>query len=234
MKYFQILLFVFFAGFAACQTAPEGAALDAAAFDAKIKATENPQVLDVRTPGEYASGFISGAVNIDYNDGAFQENIGKLDKSKTYFVYCLAGSRSASAAGKMRSSGFTNVYELTGGIMAWKKAGLPVGNETAVADEISPEKYAEMTSGALVMIDFYAPWCGPCKKMEPDLQAISKEYEGKIIVHRIDVDKNKNLAVKLGITQIPVVKIFSSGKETWTNTGYVGKEDLLKAAGLAK
>ena len=81
---------------------------------------ENTFILDVRTPGEVADGYISGAsLFIDINDPSFAEKMQALDKSKTYLVYCRSGARSSKASGWMAENGFTSVYNLSGGIMSW-------------------------------------------------------------------------------------------------------------------
>jgi rhodanese-related sulfurtransferase len=81
---------------------------------------ENAIVLDVRTPGEIDEGYIDGAdLFIDYNGCCFNEEIAKLDKNKTYLVYCRSGGRSCSAADLMVKNGFKEVYNLKGGIKNW-------------------------------------------------------------------------------------------------------------------
>ncbi len=89
---------------------------------------DNPEfvILDVRTPGEYSGGHIENAVNIDHTGAAFSDEIGKLDRSKTYLVYCRTGRRSKAAAGQMEELGFVNVINMEGGITEWQDAGLPV------------------------------------------------------------------------------------------------------------
>lgn len=200
-------------------------------FNDKIKNTANAVILDVRTPEEFDQGFIANAVNIDYRGDNFQSEIAKLDKSKTYFVYCLSGGRSASAASYMQSNGFKSVINLDGGILAWQGAGLPINTTTATptTDKISMQDYTRMiTSDTLVLVDFFAPWCAPCMKMKPMLEEISKEYAGKVKVVRLDISENKNLAQQLGITEIPLLKIFNNGNEIWTHQGYTEKPELLK------
>ncbi len=83
-------------------------------------------ILDVRTPSEYASGYIENAVNIDYYADDFEDTLDQLDKSKTYLVYCRTGSRSASAMNIMKKLDFIEVYNMQGGITAWTSAGYPV------------------------------------------------------------------------------------------------------------
>lgn len=82
-------------------------------------------VIDVRTPDEFASGHLDGAVDIDLEGGGFSAAIAGLPKDAAYLVYCHSGRRSALAAQAMSDAGFTNVYDL-GGIVAWQAAGFPI------------------------------------------------------------------------------------------------------------
>ncbi len=83
-------------------------------------------IIDVRTPEEYADGHIEKAVNLDYYSETFRSELDKLDKSKTYLVYCRSGRRSAGALDMMKELGFDKVYNMAGGILEWEAAGLPV------------------------------------------------------------------------------------------------------------
>lgn len=91
-------------------------------FAQKIKDVPNATLLDVRTPDEYSSGHIDKAINLDFLNSDFNDDVQKLDKSKPVLIYCLSGARSHKAAVKMRDMGF-NVTELQGGIRAWTDAG---------------------------------------------------------------------------------------------------------------
>lgn len=99
--------------------------IDAAAFD-KLRQSKTNVVLDVRTKKEYKEGHLPGAVLIDFTGDDFEKEVAKLDKSKTYLVHCAVGGRSARACKKMGQLGFTNLYNLQGGMTAWQKAGKPV------------------------------------------------------------------------------------------------------------
>jgi rhodanese-related sulfurtransferase len=83
-------------------------------------------LLDVRTPEEFAEGFIAGAVNLDYKADQFEHKLDSLDKSRTYLVYCAAGGRSDKAAQIMKAKGFTSIVTLDGGMNAWTADGRPV------------------------------------------------------------------------------------------------------------
>lgn len=86
----------------------------------KLAADENAVILDVRTPEEVAHGIIPNAIVIDIFKGqGFIYEVEKLDKSKTYYVYCKAGGRSAQACSVMNQLGFKNTYNLVGGFSEW-------------------------------------------------------------------------------------------------------------------
>jgi len=80
-------------------------------------------LLDVRTPGEFAAGHIAGATNIDFESGTFESDIQKLDKSKSYAVYCRSGNRSGQATALMAKDGFKTIFNLDGGLINWQIAG---------------------------------------------------------------------------------------------------------------
>lgn len=84
------------------------------------------QIIDVRTPEEFAGGHIESAVNIDIHSPAFEESIKKLGMDKHYVVNCQGGGRSATATAYMQKLGFKNAMNLEGGIAAWKKEGFSV------------------------------------------------------------------------------------------------------------
>lgn len=92
------------------------------------KNSNNPGfvILDVRTPEEFESGHIEGAININYNADAFAEDLNKLDKNKLYLVYCRTGRRSSDTVDIMTRQGFGELYRIDGDIVKWKSEGLPV------------------------------------------------------------------------------------------------------------
>lgn len=84
------------------------------------KEKDKLNLIDVRTPQEFASGHIPNAVNIDIMDQAFAEEIAKLPREKTYHVVCRSGNRSGSACGYMESIGFKEVINIAGGMLDWE------------------------------------------------------------------------------------------------------------------
>lgn len=100
----------------------------AEAFALIQKNKGNPRfvVLDVRTPEEFKTGHIEGAININFNSKAFRDEIGKLDRQKTYLVYCRTGRRSNEAVQIMRDLGFTHLLLFDGDITRWRAEKLPI------------------------------------------------------------------------------------------------------------
>lgn len=88
------------------------------------KQTENTDfvVLDVRTPEEFNQGHLPGAILLDYKSPQFEQELAKLDRNKTYLVYCRAGNRSVKAVEKMRELGFKHIAHMQTGIEGWNKA----------------------------------------------------------------------------------------------------------------
>lgn len=81
----------------------------------------NQTIIDIRTPQEFSEGHIEGAVNINYYDNNFIDQIAKYDKNQPIFIYCRSGNRTSSASKKIADYGFTQIYDLEGGILYWLK-----------------------------------------------------------------------------------------------------------------
>lgn len=211
------------------QSMPSKEVLNPTEFSEALAAVSDPFILDVRTPGEFTQGHLENAVNYDWNGSDFESQVATLDKKKEVYIYCLSGGRSGAAADFMRKEGFT-VFEMDGGMMKWRAAGLPETTGVEKASGMSMDDYKHMVTSdeKLVLVDFYAPWCGPCKKMKPYLEEIEKEMSDKVKVIRIDVDQHPELANQLRIQSIPELKLYKNGEQVWNNIGYIGKEIVVE------
>lgn len=126
---FVLLLWALLATTVACgqSRGPQAAVLAPAAYQSAISTAPDLQLVDVRTAPEYAQGHLAQAVNIDLRQPDFLAQMqAQLDKSQPVYVYCRSGRRSAAAASMLRDAGFTQVYDLQGGILNWTSANLPV------------------------------------------------------------------------------------------------------------
>lgn len=91
--------------------------------------------------------------------------------------------------------------------------------------EFNQENFQEEIKEGLVLVDFYATWCGPCKMMHPIIEEIGKENENLKII-KVDVDKHDELAHKYGIMSIPTIMLFRNGDMVEKNIGFVSKDIL--------
>lgn len=94
-------------------------------------------------------------------------------------------------------------------------------NEANFEDEV-------IQSTQPVLVDFWAPWCGPCRSMAPILDDVAKEYEGKVKVGKVNVDQNQALAQKFGVMSIPTLIMYKEGKVAGQMVGYTPKGVLAK------
>lgn len=112
--------------FANAQAQSEVEVLEPQAFIERVKADTSAIILDVRQPEEFAEGHLAQAINLDWlNQTVFINGLAKLNKQKTYYIYCRSGRRSQAAAGKLKAEGF-QVVDLKGGYLHWVEVGMPV------------------------------------------------------------------------------------------------------------
>ena len=77
-----------------------------------------------------------------------------------------------------------------------------------------------------VLLDFWAPWCGPCRMLAPTVEEIAEEYDGRAKVCKVNVDEEEELAIRFGIASIPTLLVFRNGQLTDTKVGFAQKEDI--------
>lgn len=238
IKFFTttVVALFFVINISSCQNNANGASgkLDVNAFEQNINADKNIQLIDVRTPSEYAEGYIGNAKNLDWNGNNFAGDAAKLDKTKPVYVYCLAGGRSASAANKLKEMGFTQVFDLKGGMNAWRNAAKPIsviGNAPVKPENIGLSLIdfnKQIADNQLVLVDVYATWCGPCKKMAPYLAEIAEQKKDKLTFLKVNADESQEIVKNLSVEELPTLILYKNGKRVYTNIGLITKADLLK------
>lgn len=92
---------------------------------------------------------------------------------------------------------------------------------------VNSNEFVEVTKEGLVLVDFFANWCGPCRMMSPVLEEVEEEFEGLTVV-KVDTDENGSLAAKYGVQSIPNMILFKDGKPVDQIIGFRPKEDVIE------
>ncbi len=118
--------------------------------------------------------------------------------------------------------------------IAWSyqkmKKAPPVTDHPNVKN-LTQNNFKQLTSGGLVLVDFWAAWCGPCKMVAPILNEIAEEQEGKVRIGKVNVDNQQALAAKFKVRNIPTLVLFKNGKEVKRFVGVKPKKALLEGIG---
>jgi len=234
--YFMLLSTAFLLGQCTSETkSANGFLLSPAAFSQKIIEYPAAPIIDVRSADEFSKSHLLNAVNLDMNSEMFDQRISKLDKSRPLFVYCLSGSRSSTAAERLRAMGFSTVYELEGGLMKWRSADLPVMTNSFSTSEgqttgmTEAEFEHKLSAEKMVLVDFYADWCAPCRKMRPAIDEIALEMKDKVEVMTINADDHPQLCKDLDVVSLPTLLLYKNRILAWEHRGFLEKEDIVKA-----
>ena len=227
MKLYLTLVLI---GFVLCscsgQATPGEATIPPSTFAEKIKNTPDVQLIDVRTPEEFEAQHIDNARNINWNGDDFEMKSAQLDKNKPVFVYCTVGGRSKKASAKLHEMGFKQIYNLEGGIMKWNASGFSKSSDKIIG--MCSQEYGDLlNSDKLVLVNFYADWCEPCKKMSPYIKTMQAELADNVTIIRLNADENKTLVSELKIDELPALLLYKNNEVKWKHMGFIS-EDALK------
>lgn len=93
---------------------------------------------------------------------------------------------------------------------------------------INENEFEATIANGVVLVDFFATWCGPCKMLTPVLEELSEELAGKMQIVKVDVDQSGDLAMRFGIMSVPTMLIFKNGEAVGSLQGYMPKQQLLE------
>jgi rhodanese-related sulfurtransferase len=190
------------------------------------------QILDVRTASEYKSGHIANALQANWLDPKeFKNRTQHLDKSKTIYIYCQSGGRSASAQEALMQAGY-QVVNLEGGMSNWKMKQMPVeGGGNVVQMRIADfEKIIQ--SNQYVLVDIGAIWCPPCRKMQPVMDALKQAPPKPFYFLAVDGGQDMDVMKSVNADDLPTFILFKNGKEVWRKVGVTPQADFEKAFAL--
>ena len=199
-------------------------------FDSLIK-TGKGMLLDVRTKGEFDNEHIKNSGQLNYYALDFKKKLDLLPKDQEIYLYCNTGYRSEKTAKTLIKKGFTHVYNLERGIMEWNFVELPVviGQKTnkVQPDKVSIEAFNKViNSDTLVLIDFYAPWCGPCRKMMPLIDSIKTKYHPQMQVFKVNSDVSKKLIKQQKIIGVPLFRLYRNNELLFEKDGMLSRNEL--------
>jgi len=194
-------------------------------FNNKIKVigatAQLVQLVDVR---------IKRAANINFTDDDFEDLAKKrLDKTKPVLLYCFSGKRSADAAAFLRTIGFKEVYDLSGGFAQWTASSKPyvsTSTDTKPIAALTLQNLDDIVrANEVVLIHFYTEWCDVCKKMTPLLNKIADENK-QVKFLKVDSEKNDIIASVFKVEENPTYIIIKKGRRTWSATGEISEQEL--------
>lgn len=198
-------------------------------FKKLLDNTPNALLLDVRTQKEIDRSYLPGAVYLDFYDSTFSTMLDRLDTTRPVFVYCAIGVRSADAATMLAQRGFRQVYDLKGGIINWKLAGLDVkkGKDFDPITGMPKKEFEAMIDpGKVTFVDFYAPWCAPCKRMVPALDSMRTQMGNRVKILTINADDNLSLMKAYKFNTLPYIMVFKNGKRVETFSGEMTRSEM--------
>lgn len=217
--------------FSACSKDPVTFQAGSNEFNQRIVKGEGV-LLDVRTEREFQNGHIENAGQLNFYARDFRQRLLLLPKDQPIYLYCNTGWRSNIAASFLVRNGYTKVYNLERGIMEWEQANLPVvvdpNAQPDTDDRYTTSEYAVLIdSESLVFIDFYAPWCGPCRQMMPMIESLEAEFRERIRVVKINADASKRLMRDLNMVSVPYLVLYHRGNKLFEHNGLIEKEQLV-------
>jgi len=218
--------------FTACGQNPNVKQVNSIKFEKLIKDSTGT-LLDVRTLGEFKNGHIADAGQLNYYALDFRRKLLLLSKDQPIYLYCNTGYRSQRAAEILVKNGYKEVYNLEHGILEWNLKNLPVLVEPDAKpdteNKMEPDEFnALINSEKLVFVDFYAPWCAPCRKMMPMMDSLKTEYKDKVTIVKINVDASKKLMKELSIVSVPYLVLYHKGIILYSKYGLTEKQELEK------
>ena len=188
-------------------------------FYSKIKSKKNPQIVDARTPEEFALNHIEGAVNFNLQSENYAQSVAKLDKSKPVFIYSIGAGRSVALEKELLKNVFSEAYSLEGGIANWIGNGKPFYSNLKSKLSLA-ELNKIIADNKTVLVDIGSKYCAPCKKVKPVLEDIRSEYGSNLKIVEIELEDSPQVIADLKTVKIfPTLILYQNGKIVFKKEG---------------
>ena len=215
----SITAIVFFWTVAAFSQNEIHSSLSLDSFYSKIKSQKNPQIVDARTPEEFALNHIEGAVNFNLQSENYAQSVAKLDKSKPVFIYSIGAGRSVALEKELLKNGFSEAYSLEGGIANWIRNGKPFYSN--LKSKLSLAEFNTIIAkNKTVLVDIGSKYCGACKKVKPLLETIRSEYGSNLKIVEIELEDSPQVIADLKTVKVfPTLILYQNGKIVFKKEG---------------
>lgn len=198
---------------------PNAFTLPLDSFYTKIKSQKNPQIIDARSPEEYALNHIEGALNFNLQTENYAKYVAALNQSKPVFIYSIGAGRSGQLAKELLKNGFSDVHDLEGGIAAWIGGGKPY--YTNFKSKLSLVEYKKIIAdNNTVLVDIGSRYCGACKKVKPVLETIRTQYGADLKIVEIDLEESPQVIADLKTVNVfPTLILYQKGRIVFKKEG---------------
>ncbi|MFW0738779.1 thioredoxin domain-containing protein [Flavobacterium sp. T12S277] len=211
-----VILFLSGIGFAQ-QKASNTVSLDV--FYAKIQSEKKPQIIDARSPEEFALNHINGAQNFNLESKDYAKRVAALDKTRPVFTYSIGAGRSVWLADELLKNGFKEAYSLEGGIANWIGNGKPFYSNSK--SKLTLAEYNKIIAeNNDVLVDIGSVYCGACKKVKPVLETIRAQYGTNLKIIEIDLEDSPQVIADLKTVKVfPTLILYKKGKIVFKKEG---------------
>lgn len=189
------------------------------AFYSKIKTQKSPQIIDARSPDEFALNHIEGALNFNTKSEDFEKQVADLDPKKPVFIYSIAAYRSGLLSTELSKRGFSEIYILEGGIANWIGGGKPFYSN--LKSKLSLAEFNRIIAeNKTVLVDIGSKYCATCKTVKPILESLRTQYGEKLKIIEIELEESPQVIADLkNVKVFPTLIFYQNGKIIFKKDG---------------
>ncbi|RYY61554.1 MAG: hypothetical protein EOO12_14265 [Chitinophagaceae bacterium] len=184
------------------------------------------RLLDVRPAAAYAQSHLPGAVLLPASDSARRRLLATIPKKTALLLYGKNDQEGEAAAKRLRRAGYANTQFLEGGANGWYRSGFPLEGASRSMGMSRAAFDSLLQADGVVLVDFYADWCGYCPPVSASAERLAREHAGALKVIRIDADLHPDLCEWFNVTHFPTLHLYQYGKRVWKQVGFLVHEAI--------